>query len=144
MGINIGVNNVAKNVNNIFVGVDGKARQVKKAYVGVNNIARLVYNADSKSDSNIMFYGVLNGADKFLERKNLNPIQRRYVEAIKNSGCANITLRKDFPGDYTEATFVHEMGHMLDDKIFKLQTTKKTPKNNSVFYLVQMKGLEPI
>lgn len=69
---------------------------------------------------------VLNGADKFLERKNLNPIQRRYVEAIKNSGCANITLRKDFPGDYTEATFVHEMGHMLDDKIFKLQTTSRS------------------
>lgn len=69
---------------------------------------------------------VLNGADKFLERKNLNPIQRRYVEAIKSSGCANITLRKDFSGDYTEATFVHEMGHMLDDKIFKLQTTRKS------------------
>lgn len=72
MGINIGVNNVAKNVNNIFVGVDGKARKVKKAYIGVGDKARLVYNSDSKSDSNVMFYGAVDGKSKAYLNNNTN------------------------------------------------------------------------
>ena len=58
MSINIGIDNVARNVKSAYVGVDNVARKIKKAYVGVNGVARLIYNEDSKSDSNIMFYGV--------------------------------------------------------------------------------------
>lgn len=46
MGINIGVNNVARNVKSAYVGVDGKARKIKKAYVGdANGKARLVWQS---------------------------------------------------------------------------------------------------
>lgn len=111
MGINIGVNNVAKNVNNIFVGVDGKARQVKKAYVGVNNIARLVYNADSKSDSNIMFYGVLNGADKVYLNNNkdyslsLNSMTEYASGTINKLGRNDMTVSKKGTFIYVNPTY---------------------------------------
>lgn len=46
MGINIGVNNVARDVKSAYVGVDGKARKIKKAYVGdENGKARLVWQS---------------------------------------------------------------------------------------------------
>lgn len=39
----VGVNGIARQVNNIYVGVNGVARKVIKGYVGVGGVARLFY-----------------------------------------------------------------------------------------------------
>lgn len=43
---NIGVNNVAHKIKNIYIGVNNVARKVKKAYIGVNGVARLFFSAE--------------------------------------------------------------------------------------------------
>lgn len=46
MPIQIGVNNVARNVKDIEIGVNNVARKVKSGWIGVNGIARLFYNPE--------------------------------------------------------------------------------------------------
>lgn len=46
----VGINDIARKVNNIYVGVNGVARKVVKGYVGVNGIARQFWG-EEESDS---------------------------------------------------------------------------------------------
>ena len=43
MPLRIGVNNIARDVSNIYIGVSGVARRVERAYIGVNGVARQFY-----------------------------------------------------------------------------------------------------
>lgn len=61
---------------------------------------------------------VLGGIDKMLERPDLKPLQRKYLEALKKSRVQCQAQRMD---DFTEAVIVHELGHSLDDKLFRKQ-----------------------
>ena len=64
-----------------------------------------------------LLHTVLNGVDTLLGKSGLRETQRIYLEALKKTGvqCFSQTAGLDF----TEATFVHESGHLLDDKIFR-------------------------
>ena len=64
-----------------------------------------------------IFHEVLKGADTLLGNSALREKQRVYIEALKKTGvqCFSQTAGLDF----VEATFVHESGHLLDDKIFR-------------------------
>jgi hypothetical protein len=58
---------------------------------------------------------VLGGVDKLLAENNLHPIKRKYLEALKKSGVQCVSQKTD---DFVGSTFIHEMGHYLDDEIF--------------------------
>lgn len=58
---------------------------------------------------------VLGGVDNLLAGNGLHPVKRRYLEALKKSGVQCIAQKTD---DFVGATFIHEMGHYLDDSIF--------------------------
>lgn len=73
-----------------------------------------------------LLQSVLTNADDILKMPNLKEQQRKYVEALKKSGVQCISQKV---GDFTEATFVHEMGHSLDDKIFRKQFKSVMNKN---------------
>lgn len=64
-----------------------------------------------------LLHTVLNGIDTLLGKSGLRETQRTYLEALKKTGiqCFSQTVGLDF----AEATFVHESGHLLDDKIFR-------------------------
>lgn len=64
-----------------------------------------------------LLHTVLNGIDTLLGKSGLRETQRIYLEALKKTGvqCFSQTAGIDF----AEATFVHESGHLLDDKIFR-------------------------
>ncbi len=70
-----------------------------------------------------LLHEVLKGADTLLENSALREKQRVYLEALKKTGvqCFSQTAGIDF----AEATFVHESGHLLDDKIFRKLFKKK-------------------
>lgn len=59
---------------------------------------------------------VLDGADRLLDKPGLRDEQRRYIEALLKTGTQCVAQSVD---DFVEATFVHELGHSLDDKIFR-------------------------
>ena len=57
--VNVGVNNVARKIGDIYVGVNGVARKVTAGYIGVNGVARLFYSpnlflADGLTKSNVI------------------------------------------------------------------------------------------
>lgn len=64
-----------------------------------------------------LLHTVLNGMDALLRKQGLREKQRAYLEALRKTGvqCFAQTAGLDF----AEATFVHESGHLLDDKIFR-------------------------
>lgn len=64
-----------------------------------------------------LLHTVLNGMDALLRKQWLREKQRAYLEALRKTGvqCFAQTAGLDF----AEATFVHESGHLLDDKIFR-------------------------
>lgn len=68
-----------------------------------------------KSDD--LLHTVLDDIDILLENPALKEKQRVYLKALKKTGvqCFSQTAGLDF----AEATFVHESGHLLDDKIFR-------------------------
>lgn len=65
---------------------------------------------------------VLGSVDKLLAGNNLHPVKRRYLEALKKSGVQCVSQKTD---DFVGATFIHEMGHYLDDEIFHKAITAK-------------------
>ena len=68
-----------------------------------------------KSDD--VLHTVLNDIDILLGNPAVKEKQRVYLKALKKTGvqCFSQTAGLDF----AEATFVHESGHLLDDKIFR-------------------------
>ena len=64
-----------------------------------------------------LLHTVLDGIDTLLGNSGLGETRRTYLEALKKTGiqCFPQTAGLDF----AEATFVHESGHLLDDKIFR-------------------------
>ncbi len=74
-----------------------------------------------KSDD--LLHTVLDGIDILLEKPALKEKQRVYLKALKKTGvqCFSQTAGLDF----AEATFVHESGHMLDDKMFRKMYKEK-------------------
>lgn len=59
---------------------------------------------------------VLNGADVLLN-KDISERKRNYIEALVESGVQCVS-QKVPKSEFATCTFVHESGHMLDDKIF--------------------------
>jgi hypothetical protein len=59
---------------------------------------------------------VLSGADRVLESPTLAPRKRAYIEALVKSGRQCISQSAP---DFVEATIVHELGHSLDEKVFR-------------------------
>lgn len=59
---------------------------------------------------------VLDGADTILNKPGIRPNQKKYIEALVKSGRQVVAQSCD---DFVEATIVHEMGHSLDDKVFR-------------------------
>lgn len=72
--------------------------------------------ASFKKKGNDLLQTVLGGADTLLRRTDIRPAQKLYLEALKKSGRQVVSQSID---DFVEATIVHEMGHSLDDKIFR-------------------------
>lgn len=64
-----------------------------------------------------LLHTVLNNINTLLRKTGQRETQRIYLEALKKTGiqCFSQTAGIDF----AEATFVHESGHLLDDKIFR-------------------------
>lgn len=60
---------------------------------------------------------VLSGIDTLLAKPGLKDKQRIYLQALKKSGKEVFAQTAGL--DFAEATFVHESGHLLDDKIFR-------------------------
>lgn len=67
-------------------------------------------------EGNDLLSTVLNGIDTLL-KKGVNETQKNYIDALVESGCQCVAqkLPKE---EYATCTFVHEVGHMLDDKLF--------------------------
>ncbi len=63
---------------------------------------------------------VVDHADELMEKR---PKDREYLGALKQSGRQ--VVAQSYPDRYAEATFNHELGHMLDDTVFKLSTMHK-------------------
>ena len=59
---------------------------------------------------------VLDGADKLLNKPGIRPTQKQYIEALVNSGRQVVAQSCE---DFVESTIVHEMGHSLDNKVFR-------------------------
>ena len=59
---------------------------------------------------------VLDGADTLLNKPGIRPVQKRYIEALVKSGRQVVAQSCD---DFVEAAIVHEMGHSLDQKLFR-------------------------
>lgn len=71
--------------------------------------------AKHKKEIDDLMDTVLGGVDKLLSDASLHPTKRRYLEALKKSGVQCFAQRTD---DFVGATFVHELGHYLDDDMF--------------------------
>lgn len=71
---------------------------------------------DHMNESKSLLDKVLGGIDTLLGRSDLSESKRFYIEALKESGVQCIGQKTD---DFAMSTFVHECGHMLDDKIFR-------------------------
>lgn len=67
--------------------------------------------------ANDLLHTVLNGIDTLLGKSGLREKQRIYLEALKKTGVQCFAQTTGI--DLAEATFVHESGHLLDDKIFR-------------------------
>lgn len=67
--------------------------------------------------ANDLLHTVLNGIDTLLGKSGLREKQRIYLEALKKTGVQCFAQTTGI--DFAEATFVHESGHLLDDKIFR-------------------------
>ena len=67
--------------------------------------------------ANDLLHTVLNGIDTLLGKSGLREKQRIYLEALKKTGVQCFAQTTGI--DFAEATFVHESGHLLDDKTFR-------------------------
>lgn len=65
---------------------------------------------------------VIKGKDILLNNPKNSERQKIYIEALARTGRQCVAQSTE---DFAEATFVHEIGHMLDDKVFALQTTAR-------------------
>lgn len=74
-----------------------------------------------KSDD--LLHDVLEASDILLENSALRENQRVYLKALKKSGVQCFSQTKGL--DFAEATFIHESGHMLDDKMFRKMYKEK-------------------
>lgn len=70
-----------------------------------------------KKEADDLLKKVLDNADELLKKPNLSELQKKHLKALVNTGRECVAQSYDF----TEATITHEMGHFLDDKVFKLQ-----------------------
>lgn len=74
-----------------------------------------------KSDD--LLQDVLEGSDILLENSALRENQRVYLKALKKTSVQCFSQTKGL--DFAEATFIHESGHMLDDKMFRKMYKEK-------------------
>ena len=73
--------------------------------------------AEHQAEANDLLQKVLDGANVLLSKPSVSESQKVYIKALVNTGRQCVAQSYDF----AEATFTHEVGHMLDDKLFKLQ-----------------------
>ena len=81
-GMYIGVDGVARKVQQMYVGVGGKARKVKKGYIGVGGVARLFYES---LDGNRLFG--FNSSDMTIVE--INPDTGAFIQTWSASINAN-------------------------------------------------------
>lgn len=81
------------------------------------------YFADTKAlashneEADGLLQNVLKNANILLDKPSISESQKYYIETLVKTGRQCVAQSHDF----VEATFTHEMGHMLDDKLFGLQ-----------------------
>lgn len=73
--------------------------------------------AAHQNEAKNLLQKVLDGANVLLNKPDLNKFQKAHITALLNTGRECVAQSHDF----VEATFTHEVGHMLDEKLFKLQ-----------------------
>ncbi|MBQ8279497.1 MAG: hypothetical protein IJZ23_06925 [Roseburia sp.] len=73
--------------------------------------------AEHEKEANDLLQKVLDGANVLLNKPNLNEFQKAHIMTLLKTGRECVAQSYDF----VEATFTHEVGHMLDEKLFKLQ-----------------------
>lgn len=59
---------------------------------------------------------VINGSDVLLKNPNISEVKRKYIETLLRTGVQCVSQESD---DFVTTTINHEIGHMLDDKIFR-------------------------
>lgn len=69
-----------------------------------------------KQNADKLLKKVLDGADEILQKPNLKAVQRDYIESLVKSGRQCVAQSAE---DFTECTIVHELGHSLDNKLFR-------------------------
>lgn len=77
---------------------------------------------EHQTEAENLLQQVLDNANILLNKPSMSEKQKEYIKALVNTGRQCVAQSYDF----TEATFTHEMGHMLDDKLFNLQSTQKS------------------
>ena len=73
--------------------------------------------AAHKKEADDLLKKVLDNAEELLNKPSLSELQKKHLKTLVNTGRECVAQSYDF----TEATITHEMGHFLDDKVFKLQ-----------------------
>lgn len=76
-----------------------------------------------KKKGNSLLKTVLDGADTILSNPGIRPTQKKYIEALVKSGRQVVAQSFD---DFAESTIVHEVGHSLDDKLFRKHFKKSS------------------
>ena len=76
--------------------------------------------AEHEKEANELLQNIINNASIILNKPNVDNRKRLLTETLVRTGRQCVAQSYDF----AEATFTHEMGHMLDDRLFKLQMTK--------------------
>lgn len=76
--------------------------------------------AAHQKEGNDLLQNVLNNANILLNKPGTSEAKKQFIETLLKTGRQCVAQSYDF----TEATFTHELGHMLDNALFKLQLTK--------------------
>ena len=73
--------------------------------------------ASHNEEADALLQNVLKNANILLNKPSISESQKYYIETLIKTGRQCVAQSYDF----VEATFTHELGHMLDDKLFGLQ-----------------------
>lgn len=65
---------------------------------------------------------VTNSIDALLSQPGINQTKEKYLEALKKSGVQCFVQKTDQPA---YGTFIHELGHFLDDEVFRSAINRK-------------------
>lgn len=132
--INIGVDNKAKEIKNLYIGVDNKAKQIVRAYIGVDGKAKQIFGIEGKPVITSV-EETSNGAKVIfvLPEGNFESI---YITAKKGSIPTSYTdgISKSLNPTATESNFALSEMDKYYFIIFMKQTNQKWIKSNYVSF----------